>query len=368
MQFFDNISSFFSSVSLSVTMHVNEHVYAMLGMDAELHCWVETEEHLTQVTWERRVGSQIETILTHKNEKTLFAKKETITFVGNWGVSGNILIRNVTLVDEGTYICSFTTFPSATREKEILLVVQVYPEVFAGTPVDPVTSGNVFEKLALCIARGAKPPVNITWLTGGLVYESEDTTELHENRTVTTTSLLRMVPHRELYGRNVTCKGTQMNIEVEHLSTFTLQNIQFAPASVHIQVIPSEAQALQLSCESDSNPPASKFTWRRENGSADQTLEGSNKQMTLNGNIPSGLYVCEAENSVGSMSGNLYIYGTNGMLRRLFPITHDAMRSCTSYWYITLLFLIPSLLANAVQYYYLYQNKRIYARRDIVVY
>ncbi|KAM8976959.1 cell surface glycoprotein CD200 receptor 2-like [Pelodytes ibericus] len=208
-----------------VTVHVNGHVSAVLGTDAKLACWVETEEYLTQVTWERRVGSQTETILTHKKDETPFAKDRTMWDMGNGKYDGNIVVRRVTLEDEGTYICSFTTFPSATTEKEIQLEILVEPTITVHLP--PVVSQTGPKNVAECTAAAAKPAAQIHWIINGSARASNDTTILHSNGTVTTKSQLWMEPSLRLLGTQAACFISQSNGEFQQERNITLDNILY---------------------------------------------------------------------------------------------------------------------------------------------
>ncbi|CAH2219013.1 nectin-1-like isoform X3 [Pelobates cultripes] len=314
-----------------VSVHVEGDVQAVLYSDVVLRCRVETQEHVTQLTWQKKKTPNNEDFLTYSKGElpvylTPFAQ-ERVKFLGGGDQSGNILIRNVTLNDEGIYLCSFSTHPTGTREKEIKLTVQVYPEILVGPSMNPVTVGDSPQMMGYCIAIAAKPAANIQWIIKGFSYSLDKNTTRHENLTVTTMSYLMIPPSLELYGHNVTCVITQENVQQQQERMFNIRNIHYAPLNVNIRVIPSEEQMLQLSCEYDSNPPASKFTWRWDSNSesGSQYIPENSNQLTIpNDNVSSGLCVCEVENPVGSKSGSIYIYTkkespNSSCIRLVFP-------------------------------------------------
>ncbi|OCT93664.1 hypothetical protein XELAEV_18011339mg [Xenopus laevis] len=101
-------------------------VNAKLGSDIKLFCKVKTLELISQVTWQRKLSPNNENFLTYsKGEEPLHLTPfgERVRFLGNGDLGGSILIPNVTLTDEGTYLCIYTTFPSGTNEGKIQLSI-----------------------------------------------------------------------------------------------------------------------------------------------------------------------------------------------------------------------------------------------------
>ncbi|KAG8543533.1 hypothetical protein GDO81_024401 [Engystomops pustulosus] len=89
-----------------------------------------------------------------------------------------------------------------------------------------VIAGCLEETVATCVVRGAGPPVEISWRTGGLPYTAElQTTQ--ENGTMTIRSELKMIPNNGIYGLRVTCVIVQnLGVNEEQFEkTIALQNI-----------------------------------------------------------------------------------------------------------------------------------------------
>ncbi|XP_075449698.1 nectin-1-like isoform X2 [Ascaphus truei] len=248
------------------------------------------------------------------NYLTPFARR--VIFLGSGDYDGSIMIQNVTLSDEGGYLCIFTTFPSGLKEREIRLVTRVRPMVIVQPPDDPVTVGSTLSIVAICEAAAAKPAANISWITIGRNYTAKESTTSHANRTVTTYSQLYMVPTPSLYGHKVTCCVSQGNGTCEEQENVILRNIQYAPQTVHINVLTDPKGTPQLVCEADANPPVTHYSWTREKESIlDGPAQGRSSVLDLSKADRSqinDLYICGATNTIGNLSGSIYIYYYNG--------------------------------------------------------
>ncbi|KAM8976955.1 nectin-1-like [Pelodytes ibericus] len=304
---------------LAAAVYVNGHVYAMLGSDAELRCRVETQERLMQVLWERREDLKIEAFLLYKRSDqqaahlTPFAKNRVV-FLPNGDHMGNIRIRNVTLADEGTYTCSFTTFPSGTQEREIQLEILVEPTITVYLP--PVVSQTDPKNVAECTAAAAKPAAQIHWIINGSARASNDTTILHSNGTVTTKSQLWMEPSLRLLGTQATCFISQSNGKFQQERNITLDNILYPPVDLRIIVHEIAGSKLSLECQANANPTAT-YKWKRDNGSStDVTGHQVTQTLTLSTSDlhESDLYICEAENIIGRTEVYIYLLEKQGVL------------------------------------------------------
>ncbi|OCT93662.1 nectin-1 [Xenopus laevis] len=300
-----------TSVSAQVLVIVDGKVNAKLGSDIKLFCKVKTLELISQVTWQRKLSPNNENFLTYsKGEEPLHLTPfgERVRFLGNGDLGGSILIPNVTLTDEGTYLCIYTTFPSGTNEGEIKLFIQVPPKISV-EPTEPVLSGPTSMPIALCCVWAAKPAVNITWIFSDTHYFSEEESTNHENGTVSTCSQLLTVPLRSHNGRNVTCVVSQSNGKsMENWSrTLTIQNIYYAP-EVKAKVIEKDDGTIQLSCKANSNPPATEYLWRRdEKDLPDDGVEELGAARLLSADTWKGYYVCVAGNEIAHSSGYIYV-------------------------------------------------------------
>ncbi|XP_041439424.1 nectin-3-like protein isoform X1 [Xenopus laevis] len=300
-----------------VSVIVDGKANAKLGSDTKLYCRVETLELISQITWQRKLSPNNENFLTYsKGEEPLHLTPfgERVRFLGNGDLGGSILIPNVTLADEGTYLCIYTTFPSGTKEGEIHLSIWVEPSV--EVQLNPVLLGPNPDIIAQCVAFASRPAANIKWHTNGFQYTSKETPTQHSNGTVTVQSQLWMTPSLGLYGHQATCLVSLPDQIFEKEINFSITNIQYAPQTVHVRVHRINEDLPLIECWADGNPPAN-YTWRRENGSIPDDV-AQVKGNLLEHTDDNGLYVCEATNSIGRNSHSVYLYKYTGAIPRCY--------------------------------------------------
>ncbi|KAI4897999.1 hypothetical protein NFI96_001186 [Prochilodus magdalenae] len=110
---------------------IGHSTFVNAGEDATLYCeLVETKEKLKRITWQKRIrGVSINKdffVITPdgktENKNGLGDRTE---FIGNiQKIIGTVLLKNVTLLDEGVYTCIFNTFPNGQFQAGIYLHVQ----------------------------------------------------------------------------------------------------------------------------------------------------------------------------------------------------------------------------------------------------
>uniref|UniRef100_A0A8C5LSX7 Ig-like domain-containing protein n=1 Tax=Leptobrachium leishanense TaxID=445787 RepID=A0A8C5LSX7_9ANUR len=334
----------FQTARSQVSVHVVGEVMARLGSDVELNCSVETMEQISQLTWQKKMSPNNENLLTYREGRdttylTPFAM-ERIRFVGG-GKVGNIVIQNMTSGDEGTYICSYSTHPTGTKEQEIDLQILVPPEFYLIPSRVRAVVGDSPKVMARCFAA-ARPGAYITWDTGRFDHTGSGTVVQHENLTVTTSSDLLMKPQRELYNSKVTCVVTHEKIQYN--TTFFISNVEFAPYDVHIEKVQRDDGLLEIYCGLTANPYPHTFnwTWVKGNKTYPMYIPSNYKRVTVPKNTSDGYYVCEVENLYGRASGQFYV----------------APECPHPYWYVTLIFLIPSLILNACLLYHCLKSRR----------
>uniref|UniRef100_M3XJK0 Ig-like domain-containing protein n=1 Tax=Latimeria chalumnae TaxID=7897 RepID=M3XJK0_LATCH len=200
------LSSLFSLYS--DTVDVNGDVYANLGEDVLLKCRLETEDQTVQLTWQKQRLPQNENFLTQtpgSPPKYLndFAKR--VKLVGDGNTNGSIIITDVTLFDEDTYICIFTVFPGGPVEKTISLKIRAPPAVSIEPSPDPPEIGSAETLIATCIAAIGRPGAKVIWQTRPFTCSVKESRSTYHNGTETVQSKLLMVPRREIHGQEVNC-------------------------------------------------------------------------------------------------------------------------------------------------------------------
>ncbi|KAI5615442.1 poliovirus receptor, partial [Silurus asotus] len=193
--------------------------------------------------------------LDHKEHNYLGKR---VKFTGNFsGYLGSILLRNVSLQDEGIYTCILNIFPSGPYETELYLTVLVPPIVTVNVAVHPV-AGDTDELLPTCTAANSKPAAEVSWNLGAL----RDSVEVQINRTVdskgryTVTSSLISKKSKDLKQENVHCLVSHPGLK-EKLN-YTLA-IHYPPQVIYI----SQSGPTEFHCEADAYPKPTYFSWSR---------------------------------------------------------------------------------------------------------
>ncbi|XP_045062582.1 nectin-3 isoform X2 [Coregonus clupeaformis] len=292
------------------------------GEDVDLSCrLIETDEELEQITWQKSTQEEKQNhnfMLISPNGVTNFIAlnglKGRVQFIGNPSENlGSIRITAARLLDEGTFTCIFSIFPSGTYNVEIPLTVLVPPVVSVTVDV-PIVVGENEVVLATCVAAGAKPQAEVRWNTGAFssLLRTVTNSTQHVNGTTTVLSHLLGAPTRAANQQQVQCVVNQSALTTERSYNYTI-NIHYPPQAVNITL--SEAsKATFFLCVADGNPQPN-YTWSRVAltwpGSAVRA-EGDKLQLISLSSELNGLYVCEASNPYGRATGSLYVHTSSG--------------------------------------------------------
>ncbi|XP_064870861.1 nectin-4-like isoform X2 [Oncorhynchus nerka] len=238
------------------TRVIGECRTVVLGEDVDLYCrLIETTEDLEQITWQKSTAEETQNhnfMLINPHGVTTFIAPNGLSgrvqFIGNPSENlGSIRITAVRLLDEGTFTCIFSVFPSGAYNTEIRLTVLVPPVVSVTIDVPPVTGKNEVV-LATCMAAGAKPQADVKWKSD---------------------------PPQTV-------------------------NVTFSEAS----------KATVLRCVADGNPHPN-YTWSRVAqpwpGSSVRAEGDILHFLSLSSEL-NGLYVCEASNPYGRATGSLNVH------------------------------------------------------------
>nr|XP_046219566.1 nectin-3-like isoform X2 [Oncorhynchus gorbuscha] len=266
------------------------------GEDVDLSCrLIETDEDLEQITWQKSTLEETQNhnfMLINPNGVTKFIAPNGLSgrvlFIGNPSENlGSIRITAVRLLDEGTFTCIFSVFPSGAYTTEIRLTVLVPPVVSVTVDVDPVIGENEVV-LSTCVAAGAKPQAEVTWKTGefGSLLRTVTNSTQHTNGTTTVLSHLLGVPTKAANQQQVQCVVNQSALVTEKTYNYSI--------NIH----------------SDSNPHPN-YTWSRVvqpwPGSSVRA-EGDKLHLLSLSSELNGLYVCQASNPYGRATGSLYVH------------------------------------------------------------
>nr|XP_023865240.1 nectin-1-like [Salvelinus alpinus]XP_023865248.1 nectin-1-like [Salvelinus alpinus] len=288
------------------------------GEDVDLSCRLtETTEDLEQITWQKSTLEETQNhnfMLIYPNGGTKFIAPNGLSgrvqFIGNPSENlGSIRITAVRLLDEGTFTCIFSVFPSGAYSTEILLTVLVPPLVNVTVDVPPLIGENEVI-LATCLAAGAKPQADVRWKTGALgsLFRTVTNSTQHTNGTTTVLSHLLGVPTRAANQQQVQCVINQSALVTEKTYNYSI-NIHYPPQTVNITLSEASKTTVFL-CVADGNPHPN-YTWSRVvqpwPGSSVRAEGDKLHFLSLSSEL-NGLFVCEASNPYGRAAGSLYVH------------------------------------------------------------
>ncbi|KAM8749564.1 nectin-1-like isoform 2-T4 [Acanthopagrus schlegelii] len=316
---------------------------------------IDATETLSQISWQRMTrgkprNENFFTILPTDGPKFVDGHDERFRYIGIFDDNnGSLQLSNVTLMDEGTYTCIFTLFPSGNHKTEIPLNLLV-PPVSSLEAIPPVL-GDKEVSLVTCTAAASKPPAEVRWLTGDLAGKLRATTSSteHGNGTTTTISSLFGIPSREINHQVAQCVITNAALGSTQTLPFTIQ-VHFPPTDVII----SERTSNSFECVTEANPDAN-FTWKRSDNSWPQSavrVEGATLQILSMTSHLNGFYQCEASNPYGTKRSHLYLHASSG---------------CTVYWALLIpLSILIVAVAAAAALLYLHKSGKLQRIREII--
>ncbi|RVE57871.1 hypothetical protein OJAV_G00203750 [Oryzias javanicus] len=311
-----------------------------LGATTILPCEISgTSDRLSQITWQRTVKGKApnDVFLTIQPRIGLkYSNGEDLRFqlIGNFDEkNGTLKFSDVTLEDEGSYTCIFSLFPSGKQSRTSQLVTLVPPNtnLMSYTPLE----GNEEVPLATCTAAASKPKAEVRWIKGSLegkVREELSETQ-HANGTTTTWSTLLGKPQREMNGQSVQCVVSSETMKEEILET----NIQVYYSPGEVTVIERSKDSFE--CAAEANPNAT-FAWTRGGLSPPESVivEKGRLQFPSRNSDLSGLYQCEAENTVGKAKTSVFV--------------HFSSEPAVACWVVLALVFVLLMVAAAFVYFW----------------
>ncbi|XP_051955299.1 cell adhesion molecule 1-like isoform X4 [Xyrauchen texanus] len=224
-----------------------------------------------------------------------------------------VALSNVSLSDEGRYVCQLYTDPPQEAYADITVLIP------PGNPIiesreEIISEGNATEMS--CTSMGSKPAAIIRWMKGDKELQGKSKVELTYDMMYTVTSWLRLTVTREDDGVPVVCI-------VDHPAVKDFQaqkylEVQYKPEVKIVVEFPvgltREGENLELTCRAKGKPEPQQVNWVKVDDDvpshavitgSDLFIENLNKSFN-------GTYRCVASNSVGESYDDyiLYVYDT----------------------------------------------------------
>ncbi|XP_059397826.1 cell adhesion molecule 1-like isoform X4 [Carassius carassius] len=220
-----------------------------------------------------------------------------------------VSLSNVSLSDEGRYVCQLYTDPPQEAYADITVLIP------PGNPIiesreDIVREGNETE--ITCTSMGSKPAATIRWMKGNKELQGKSKMETTSDRMFTVTSWLRFTVMREDDGVPVVCIvdhpavkdfQTQKYLEVQYKPEVTIK-VEFPQGLIR------EGENLELKCQAKGKPQPHQVNWVKvdDDVPSHAVITGSDLYIGNLNKSYNGTYRCVASNSVGETYADYILY------------------------------------------------------------
>uniref|UniRef100_A0A8C5CSI1 Cell adhesion molecule 1 n=1 Tax=Gadus morhua TaxID=8049 RepID=A0A8C5CSI1_GADMO len=285
------------SVSGSVVSQnlVTDDVWVVEGEMATISCRVkDSDDSVIQLLNPNR-----QTIYFRDMRPLKDARFQLVNFSEN---ELRVSLSNVSLSDEGRYVCQLYTDPPQ----------EAYADITVLGRDEVLREGNETEMT--CTAMGSKPAATIKWMKGDKELPGKPKVELAYDKMYTVTSRLAFTVSKEDDGVPVACI-------VDHPAVKDFQakkylEVQYKPEVKIVVEFPQgltrEGENLELTCQAKGKPQPQKVNWVKVDDEfpshavitgGDLYIENLNKSYN-------GTYRCVATNTVGEAYEDyvLYVY------------------------------------------------------------
>ncbi|XP_046723304.1 cell adhesion molecule 1a isoform X7 [Silurus meridionalis] len=235
-----------------------------------------------------------------------------------------VALSNVSLSDEGRYVCQLYTDPPQEAYADITVLIP------PGNPIiesreEIVSEGNETEMS--CTAMGSKPASTIRWMKGDKELQGKSKVEVTYDKMYTVTSLVRLTVMKEDDGIPVVCI-------VDHPAVKDFQaqkylEVQYKPEVKIVVGFPQgltrEGENLELTCKTKGKPEPLQVNWVKvdDDVPSHAVITGSDLYIENLNKSYNGTYRCVASNSVGESYDDyiLYVYDAAPSTE---PAAHDS--------------------------------------------
>ncbi|XP_044077724.1 cell adhesion molecule 1a isoform X6 [Siniperca chuatsi] len=222
-----------------------------------------------------------------------------------------VSLSNVSLSDEGRYVCQLYTDPPQEAYADITVLIP------PGNPIieardEVLSEGNETEMT--CTAMSSKPAATIRWMKGDKELPGKPRVELTYDKMYTVTSRLTFTVSKEDDGVPVVCI-------VDHPAVKDFQaqkylEVQYKPEVKIVVEFPQgltrEGENLELTCQAKGKPQPQRVNWVKvdDDVPSHAVITGGDLYIENLNKSYNGTYRCVASNSVGESFDDyiLYVY------------------------------------------------------------
>ncbi|XP_011366279.1 nectin-2 isoform X1 [Pteropus medius] len=304
-----------------VRVRMPAEVRGRLGDTVELPCHLLSqgpEGNVSQVTWQRLdPPKESQSVAAfHPSHGLSFPSpqfsKERLSFLTMGQSTGakrgpemrdaTLVLRGLTVKDEGNYSCEFATFPQGTSRGVTWLRAIAQPQNHA--EAQEVTLSLEPVPVARCVSTGGRPPARISWFSSldGEAKESQGPGTLPG--TFTVTSRYTLAPSGKADGVKITCKVEHETLEEPDLLPVTL-SVRYPP-EVSISGYDDNwylgRSEATLNCDVHSNPEPTGYDWSTTSGvfPVSAIVQGSQVIIHSVDRLVNTTFICTVTNAVGT--------------------------------------------------------------------
>ncbi|XP_055036546.2 cell adhesion molecule 1 isoform X1 [Misgurnus anguillicaudatus] len=243
-----------------------------------------------------------------------------------------VALSNVSLSDEGRYVCQLYTDPPQEAYADITVLIP------PGNPIiesreDIVSEGNETE--ITCTSMGSKPAATIRWMKGDKELQGRSKVEVTYDRMFTVTSWLKLTVTREDDGVPVVCIVDHPAVKDFQAQKFL--EVQYKPEVKIVVEFPvgltREGENLELTCRTKGKPEPQQVNWVKvdDDVPSHAVITGSDLFIENLNKSYNGTYRCLASNSVGESYDDYILYVYDALTTTLKPTTTTTTISATTF-------------------------------------
>ncbi|KAM4547411.1 cell adhesion molecule 1 isoform 5-T5 [Fundulus diaphanus] len=235
-----------------------------------------------------------------------------------------VSLSNVSLSDEGRYVCQLYTDPPQEAYADITVLIP------PGNPVieakdEVLSEGNETEMT--CTAMSSKPAATIRWMKGDKELSGKPKVELTYDKMYTVTSRVTFTVSKEDDGVPVTCIVDHPAVK-DFRARKNLE-VQYKPEVKIVVEFPHgltrEGETLELTCEAKGKPQPQRVSWLKvdDDVPSHAVIIGGDLYIDNLNKSYNGTYRCVASNPLGESFDDyvLYVYDT---VPGAEPAAHDS--------------------------------------------
>uniref|UniRef100_A0A8C6SIX2 Cell adhesion molecule 1 n=1 Tax=Neogobius melanostomus TaxID=47308 RepID=A0A8C6SIX2_9GOBI len=222
-----------------------------------------------------------------------------------------VSLSNVSLSDEGRYVCQLYTDPPQEAYADITVLIPPSNPIIESRD-DVLSEGNETEMT--CSAMSSKPAASIRWMKGNKELPGKPKVEVTYERMYTVTSRLTFTVSKEDDGVPVVCI-------VDHPAVKDFQaqkhlEVQYKPEVKIVVEFPQgltrEGENLELTCQAKGKPQPQLVKWVKvdDDVPSHAVITGGDLYIENLNKSYNGTYRCMAANAVGESYDDyiLYVY------------------------------------------------------------